>query len=227
MNQNRSSYVITKDTAMMTLESITEDDEGLYVCKIVSEFPTLISGQGNGTLLHNHNNKSEGGSQPLIHGLLPLICVFLVVIIVGYLIWKRKKRPKRRILQKTEQESMELHHLDGDNIDADESSSSSNSVTWAISTLYESCDYFAMKNKDEKPAESSDKLAAFSNGHAATSSDPAACSDDPANCSDDPATCSDDHDACYEQITACSTGATMCPDKPAACSDEKRRSTRK
>lgn len=60
MNQNRSSCAITNDTAMMTLESITEEDEGLYVCKMVSEIPTLISGQGNGTLLHNYNNKSEG-----------------------------------------------------------------------------------------------------------------------------------------------------------------------
>lgn len=220
MNQNRSSYVITNDTAMMTLESITEEDEGLYVCKIVSEIPTLITVQGNGTLLHVHNNESDGDFQTLIHCLLPLICIFPVVIIVGYLIWKRKKRPKRRILQKTEQESMELHHLDGDNNDVDESSSSSNSVTWAISTLYESFDYFAMKNKDEKPAESSDKDAAFSNGPAASSSDPAACSDDPA-------TCSDDNAACYEQITAFSTEATICPDKPAACSGKKRRSTRK
>lgn len=114
---------------------------------------------------------------------------------------------------------MEFHHLDGDNNDVDESSSSSNSVTWAISTLYESFDYFAMKNKDEKPAESSDKHSAFSNGPAASSSDPAACSDDPA-------TCSDDNAACYEQITAFSTEATICPDKPAACSGKKWRSTR-
>ncbi|XP_077333942.1 uncharacterized protein LOC143975431 [Lithobates pipiens] len=220
MNQNRSSYVITNDTAMMTLESITEEDEGRYVCIILSEIPTLVILQENGTLLKVNNNKSDGDSQTLKYGLLALICVFPVVIIVGYLIWKRKKRPKRRILQKTEQESMELHHLDGDNNDADESSSSSNSVTWAISTLYESFDYFSMKNKDEKSAESSDKHAAFSNGPAASSSDPAACCNDPA-------TCSDDNAACYEQITACSTGATICPDKPDACSDEKRRSTRK
>ncbi|KAM5191450.1 transmembrane and immunoglobulin domain-containing protein 2 [Mantella aurantiaca] len=243
LNQNRSSYRITKDTAVVTLESITEEDEGLYVCKVVFEIPELKYGQGNGTKLRVTN-----GSSPR-HGLWAIICVFPVAILVGWFICRRKKRPKKRILQKTEQESMELHHLqeDDNNNDADGSGSSTNSVTWAISTVYESFDYFAIKNKDEKSTASSDK-------HATCSDDPAvydqitacsdqitgsvkvtACYDQQTPCYDQITACPDQitgsvkvtacydqHTTCYDQITACYNGADTCFDKPAACSDSKK-----
>ncbi|XP_073466556.1 uncharacterized protein [Aquarana catesbeiana] len=90
MNQNRSSYIITNDTAMMTLESITEEDEGLYVCKIVSEIPTLITVQGNGTLLHVHNNNSDD-SLWYLYFIILLIIPILITVFCCFHRWKKEK----------------------------------------------------------------------------------------------------------------------------------------
>ncbi|XP_072262570.1 uncharacterized protein [Pyxicephalus adspersus] len=243
-NKTTTPMPITKEKAVMTLESITKEDEGLYVCKVISEIPTLNTGHGNGTQLHVDDKPKSG------NGWFAIICILPVVIIVGYFICKRKKRPKRRILQKTEQESSELHHLGENNDENADEDSSSNSVTWAISTVYESFDYFAMKNNYEKSAASSEKRGAHPSDSATHPGDPAVCpggfsthhgdpavcpSDstthhgDPAVCPSDsttyhgdPAVCPGDPSTCSEQPTECSDGADACSDKLTACSNHKK-----
>ncbi|XP_073468402.1 uncharacterized protein [Aquarana catesbeiana] len=91
MNQNRSSYVITNDTAMMTLESITEEDEGLYVCKTVSEIPTLYIVQGNGTLLQVHNNKPDVSDLVKFWYLYFIFLIIIPKLITMYCCWKKGK----------------------------------------------------------------------------------------------------------------------------------------
>ncbi|XP_077333941.1 uncharacterized protein LOC143975430 [Lithobates pipiens] len=92
MNQNRSSYVITNDTAMMTLESITEEDEGRYVCIILSEIPTLVRLQENGTLLHVHNNKSDvSDSLWYLYFITLLIIPILITVLCCFHRWKKQK----------------------------------------------------------------------------------------------------------------------------------------
>ncbi|XP_068123482.1 uncharacterized protein [Hyperolius riggenbachi] len=168
---NRVSCTVTNDTSVMTLHPVTENDNGLYICHITIEIPVLDAGQGNGTRLHVFH--FQGPSGGVNQATWAILCILpaVIIFVLGWFFYNRKKRPKRKIYQtKTEQESLEIRNVDQDNVDADESASSTNSVQWAISTVYESFDYFAMKNNDQKPETCSDAHAACLD-EAPTSSD--------------------------------------------------------
>ncbi|XP_075044932.1 uncharacterized protein LOC142104253 isoform X1 [Mixophyes fleayi] len=49
--RNNTIYNITNNAAMMTMDSVTETDDGLYICEIIIEKPMFNKGKGNGTLL--------------------------------------------------------------------------------------------------------------------------------------------------------------------------------
>ncbi|XP_075044922.1 uncharacterized protein LOC142104243 isoform X2 [Mixophyes fleayi] len=161
--RNNTIYNITNNAAMMTMDSVTETDDGLYICEIIIEKPTLNKGTGNGTLLkiqeYVGGDDQSNKSPPL--AILGIIVIFPVAALAGYFLYKRRTTTNKKILQKKEQEAVELNQVNADNdIVEEDSTSSTHSVRWAVSIVYESVDYFAMKNPEDNAAAcSTDNLA--------------------------------------------------------------------
>ncbi|XP_072263242.1 uncharacterized protein [Pyxicephalus adspersus] len=89
-NKTTTLISITKDKAVLTLESITKEDEGLYVCKIISEIPTLNTGQGNGTQLHVNDKPIPFPLWYLYFTILIIIPILITVYCCFYR-WKKGK----------------------------------------------------------------------------------------------------------------------------------------
>ncbi|XP_063281837.1 uncharacterized protein LOC134566055 [Pelobates fuscus] len=153
-NHNGSTYYVSNGKAELRIDSVTVRDKGIYFCEINIEIPKLQHGRGNGTelginTLNNTDNtgNSQNTSDTSKYASCAGIALIPVIILIGYILFQRRKKERIHALELSKRESIELNQLNPDMNDADEhSSSSSNSVQWAISTLYESCDYFAMKN---------------------------------------------------------------------------------
>ncbi|XP_075044914.1 uncharacterized protein LOC142104243 isoform X1 [Mixophyes fleayi] len=183
--RNNTIYNITNNAAMMTMDSVTETDDGLYICEIIIEKPTLNKGTGNGTLLKIQEYVGGDGTTGIQNTLQPfnslattkksldqsnkspplailgIIVIFPVAALAGYFLYKRRTTTNKKILQKKEQEAVELNQVNADNdIVEEDSTSSTHSVRWAVSIVYESVDYFAMKNPEDNAAAcSTDNLA--------------------------------------------------------------------
>ncbi|XP_073504170.1 uncharacterized protein [Phyllobates terribilis] len=141
---------VTNNKTLLTIEGVTEDDEGRYVCKLIWEIPTLHKAEGNGTRLYIHDGFQN--HNPAIG----VIAIFPFLAIAVYCVCRRKKQKSEKIPQKRRQEHVELNQIHQDAAESEEEEdSSANSVQWAESSLYESFDYFAIRNPDDKAAASS------------------------------------------------------------------------
>ncbi|XP_044137758.1 uncharacterized protein LOC122928684 [Bufo gargarizans] len=140
----------TNNSSLLTIHGVTKDDGGKYVCEVTREIPTLKKGRGDGTQLYVQDDIR---GQPKHMNLVGAIAILPFVALTAYFLCKRKKRTPKKIPQNRSQEHVELNQMQPNAAKAEEdSSSSTNSVQWAVSTLYESFDYFAMKNPDDKAA---------------------------------------------------------------------------
>ncbi|KAG8591382.1 hypothetical protein GDO81_000153 [Engystomops pustulosus] len=147
---NKIICKMTTNTTILTIEETTKEDAGLYVCEFTIEIPKLMKDTGDGTWLYVQD---KGSSNPwfALSGLL----IFPLAVLITYIVCRSKKKKSKKIPQRRRQEHVELNQMHHDADEAEEDSSSSNSVQWAVSTLYESFDYFAMKPPDNKAAASS------------------------------------------------------------------------
>ncbi|CAN2388580.1 hypothetical protein PRIEUP_LOCUS16526 [Pristimantis euphronides] len=149
---NTSTCNLTNNTAMLTIDRVTEEDHGIYVCEVIIEIPKLVKGRGDGTqlLVQGYNSGS-----PKEISLVGVVAIFPILALTVYFLYKRNKENSKKMSEKNKQEHIELtqRHQE-DAAVAEEDSSSTNSVTWAVSTLYESFDYFALKNPHDKAATS-------------------------------------------------------------------------
>ncbi|XP_041443737.1 uncharacterized protein LOC108696360 isoform X2 [Xenopus laevis] len=145
-SRNQSDYQLTKDKAKLWLFFVNESDAGTYICEITIDKPDLRSGKGKGTTLY----VTDSVSSPTALANIAYLAVFLIlvtVILLGYLLYKRRKKENIHLLHQRAPEAVQLNEIH-ENMNDGEDSSSSNSVRWAVSTLYESCDYFAMKTPE-------------------------------------------------------------------------------
>ncbi|XP_073430856.1 uncharacterized protein [Dendrobates tinctorius] len=153
VRNNRTTCNVTNNTTLLTIEGVTEDDGGRYVCKVTWEIPALDKAEGNGTQLYVHDGNS-GGLQ--IH--IPAIgvtAIFPFLALAAYCAYKRRKQKSEKIPQRRRQEHGELNQIHQNEAESEEEDSSGHSVQWAESSLYESFDYFAIRNPDDKAAASS------------------------------------------------------------------------
>ncbi|XP_069832512.1 uncharacterized protein [Dendropsophus ebraccatus] len=154
VRNNKTSCNVANNTAQLTIYSVTEDDGGLYVCQVIIEIPILRKAKGSGTRLNVRHNDNNGVSGQWKHMAFALV-ILPFVALLAYFLCKRKKKKCKRISQNKKQEHVQLRQIHQDVAEVEEDSNSSNSVTWAVSTLYESFDYFAIRNPNDKAAASS------------------------------------------------------------------------
>ncbi|XP_038648914.1 uncharacterized protein LOC119963667 [Scyliorhinus canicula] len=142
---NRRSSTINKTKAKLTINSITQDDAGLYICQIFIEIPPPVQrGSGNGTQL----TVQAGGNK--VH-YWPVLGVFvLLVLSVPVILYYKKSQ--RNLVMPVPIDVMreEIHEENNENEGNEENSSSRGSSQWMTSSLYESIDYFAIKDENEE-----------------------------------------------------------------------------
>ncbi|XP_069601907.1 uncharacterized protein [Ranitomeya imitator] len=149
---NKTTCNLTNNTTLLTIEGVTEDDGGRYVCKVTWEIPTLEKAEGNGTQLYVQGGIS--GSQIYISA-IGVIGIFPFLALAAYCAYKPRKQKSKKIPQRRRQEHVELNQMHQDAAEGEEEDSSGHSVQWAESSLYESFDYFAIRNPADKAATSS------------------------------------------------------------------------
>ncbi|XP_073504193.1 uncharacterized protein [Phyllobates terribilis] len=79
---------VTNNKTLLTIEGVTEDDEGRYVCKLIWEIPTLHKAEGNGTRLYIH----DGNSGDIRFLYLTTVLIIPILLIMYCLYCKRKKK---------------------------------------------------------------------------------------------------------------------------------------
>ncbi|XP_067900223.1 uncharacterized protein [Heterodontus francisci] len=144
--RDRLSYAIDKANAKLIIKNIAQDDAGLYLCKVFIEIPPPVRrGLGNGTKLTVQ--------APHIANYKPgLEAVVLFVILAAAILYYKKRQISQRnsrvqvpVDVVREVICEENHENEGN----EENSSSRGSSQWVASSVYESFDYFAIKDKNE------------------------------------------------------------------------------
>ncbi|TFK10020.1 trans-acting T-cell-specific transcription factor GATA-3 [Platysternon megacephalum] len=156
-----------KDKTVLKIEVVKRNDTGTYFCEITTEIPFMKKGLGNGTTLIVE--EKEAGPMENYHFMV-ILAIFPFLISGGcfYLCYKKQQNSKHSVPERRthEEQTLQVTELDeGNEInEADErNSSSANSSEWAISTLYESLDYFAMKQDEDKDQDNKHSVTFASN----------------------------------------------------------------
>ncbi|XP_077135295.1 transmembrane and immunoglobulin domain-containing protein 2 isoform X2 [Ranitomeya variabilis] len=84
---NKTTCNVTNNTTLLTIEGVTEDDGGRYVCRVTWEIPTLEKAEGNGTQLY-----VQGGISDIRFLYLTTLLIIPILLIVYCLYCKRKKK---------------------------------------------------------------------------------------------------------------------------------------
>ncbi|XP_037116358.1 uncharacterized protein LOC119128214 isoform X2 [Syngnathus acus] len=136
---------VQKDAMMcvwLELLNATTEHSGTYICNVSADIPTLISGNGNGTVVtvtrQSSNGTAEGDestspSWPLLGGSLASVGFLLLVTLACYC--KLKQRTATRVIY-------ESPNFDSDMDKRSSGSSSAGSTEWRQVVVYESVDYF-------------------------------------------------------------------------------------
>ncbi|XP_051474357.1 uncharacterized protein LOC127384274 isoform X2 [Apus apus] len=152
------SNVACERKDVLVIESANKNDTGFYYCEIIIEIPFCKKIRGNGTTVIVEEKE--------VHSLkkrdLEILAIVPVLVAVGSLClcYKKKQRSKlsgsaqwRRHQEEQMLEAAEIHGPNESTSEVAEENSSCNSVKWAVSTLYESLDFFAneSRGKGDKP----------------------------------------------------------------------------
>ncbi|NP_001279065.1 uncharacterized LOC103181322 precursor [Callorhinchus milii] len=141
---DRFSQVIRESGAILTIKNINLNDTGLYLCNVIVEIPILLKVNGNGTKLTVQERKEKNWS------LVGCVVLVVVIPIIAVLYYKRrwKKHPETQVVSDAVNKiNCEENRAEERN---PESLSSRGSSQWMASTLYESIDYFAVKEDENK-----------------------------------------------------------------------------
>ncbi|XP_063807453.1 uncharacterized protein LOC134998746 [Pseudophryne corroboree] len=90
-SSNATTYIIANNTAMMAIDSVTENDSGLYICEIFIETPTYDHGKGNGTLLKVRDYVRHTVTDN-IFGYMILLLIIPIMVTVYCCYHNRKKK---------------------------------------------------------------------------------------------------------------------------------------
>ncbi|XP_054680434.1 uncharacterized protein LOC129205950 isoform X1 [Grus americana] len=155
------SNVTHESKDVLVIKSANVNDTGFYYCEIIIEIPFCKKIRGNGTTVTVEGRAAHSFQERdlAIWTIIP----FLAAVGILYLCYKKKQHskpsgsaqlpaPAGRHQEDQMLEVAELCGRDESNSKAAEENSSCNSVEWAVSTLYEPCDYFynESRGKDDK-----------------------------------------------------------------------------
>ncbi|XP_037991646.1 uncharacterized protein LOC119700516 [Motacilla alba alba] len=156
-----SSNITRENKDVLVIKSASVNDTGFYYCEIILEIPFFKKLRGNGTTVIVEEKEAHSLEKRYLESwaVLP----FLVAVGSLYLCYKKKKHSSLSgaaqlpvLTGRQEQEQrLEVEELHGRNEytrEAAEENSSSNSVEWAVSMLYESLEIFCNESgeKDDK-----------------------------------------------------------------------------
>ncbi|XP_069650228.1 uncharacterized protein [Haliaeetus albicilla] len=155
------SNVTHESKDVLVIQSANVNDTGFYYCEIIIEIPFCKKVCGNGTTVIVE--EKEADSLKKIHLTIWAIIPFLVAVGSLFLCYKTKLHSKLfgsaqlpvAAGRHREEQMLEAAELQGGNkstSEAAEENSSCNSAEWAVSTLYESLDFFCneSRGKDDK-----------------------------------------------------------------------------
>nr|XP_025043105.1 uncharacterized protein LOC102462366 isoform X2 [Pelodiscus sinensis] len=155
-----------KDQTVLRIDVVKGNDTGIYFCEITIEIPFMKKGMGNGTTLIVE--EKEAGSTEK-YNFMAILAIFpcLASVACFYFCYKKQQNSENSVSERRthEEQTLQVMELDeGNEInEADERNSSSNSSEWVTSTLYESLDYFAMKQNEDKEEDNKHSVAFSSN----------------------------------------------------------------
>ncbi|KAM4780136.1 uncharacterized protein ACIQIH_007036 [Cyanocitta cristata] len=156
-----SSNIIHENKDVLVIKSANVNDTGFYYCEIIIEIPFFKKLRGNGTTVIV--KEKEAHSQEKKYLVTWAILPFIVAVGSLYLCYKKKQHSMLSgaaqlpvLTGRQEQEQMlqveELHRRNESTGEAAEENTSCNSAEWAVSTLYESLEFFCneSRGKDDK-----------------------------------------------------------------------------
>ncbi|KAM4053447.1 cytotoxic T-lymphocyte protein 4-like [Anomaloglossus baeobatrachus] len=92
VRNNNITCSVTNNTALLTIEGVTEDDGGRYICKVTGEIPKLYKAEGNGTQLYVQDSNNGVFVLDIRFLYLTAILIIPILIVVCCLYCKRKKK---------------------------------------------------------------------------------------------------------------------------------------
>ncbi|XP_056345673.1 uncharacterized protein LOC130252282 [Oenanthe melanoleuca] len=160
-----SSNITHENKDVLVIKSANVNDTGFYYCEIIIEIPFFKKLLGNGTTVIVEE-KDTMAEAHLLERCLETWAILAFSGAVGslYLCYRKKQRstpsgaaqlPVLTGQQQQEQmlEMEELHRRNESTQETAEENSSCNSIEWAVSTIYESPEFFCneSRGKDDKP----------------------------------------------------------------------------
>ncbi|XP_051866221.1 uncharacterized protein LOC127567396 [Pristis pectinata] len=140
---NRSFSSINETTAELTIENIVRHDSGMYFCEMFVEIPPPVQrGLGSGTKLTVQACQNYGPK---------FAALILLVIIVPAILCYKQQQKRQRKARAPDGIAMEvINEENQENGGNEENSSSRGSSHWMTSSLYESFDYFTIKQEENE-----------------------------------------------------------------------------
>ncbi|XP_069778948.1 uncharacterized protein [Narcine bancroftii] len=137
---NRSSSSINETTAELTIENIVQEDSGMYFCQIIVEIPGPVQrGAGNGTKL---TVQASHNYRPNLIALFVILVPAIMLLMLCFKQWRKRQRHTRA--------SEVINEENQENEENEENRSSEGSSHWMASSLYESFDYFTIKQEENE-----------------------------------------------------------------------------
>ncbi|XP_025050903.1 transmembrane and immunoglobulin domain-containing protein 2 [Alligator sinensis] len=152
---HNTNTTVQKNELVLTLKAVHVNNTGIYFCEINVEIPYLKSGKGNGTTLIVAEKDST--SMNKIYYFMTISVIIPILLSGGWLYVHCKRQQDSQysvpVRRHQEEQMLQVPELDEGNEErneANDGNSSSNSSEWAISALYDSLDYFAMRRDEDK-----------------------------------------------------------------------------
>ncbi|XP_066576160.1 transmembrane and immunoglobulin domain-containing protein 2 [Amia ocellicauda] len=155
VNLNKCVFSISRNCSKLTISKVSKNDTGKYLCKAIIEIPKFITAEGSGTNLTveaAENIKTDALIVTITAIITSLAVVFLLLGVSLLWYYKRKTHhpavsPGSTGAGTGERHEVELGEKEALNEAAEGSTDSSRGSTqWALSSIYESFDYFAVQD---------------------------------------------------------------------------------
>ncbi|XP_033992266.1 kin of IRRE-like protein 3 [Trematomus bernacchii] len=138
-----------------TLSSVTREDSGTYICRVIVEIPVLTIKEGNGTVITVVDNTEVNTTREHQRSLsversviicLAVVTPLLLITLLCFCCLRRRQARTARVIY-------EVPHIDSEEVEMDKhsTSSSTGSSQWCQVPVYESFDYFErVENKESE-----------------------------------------------------------------------------
>ncbi|XP_028657699.1 uncharacterized protein LOC114651846 isoform X2 [Erpetoichthys calabaricus] len=148
---NRTTLKIVNTSATLQISNTERNDVGKYYCILISDIPLLKKEIGNGTQLDITEDVAKSNTESsYITTPTAVLLLLLLVLIIVTLVYRRRRKLTSTRPGHDQALDIELEDIESPYEEVrDNSLSSRGSTQWATSMVYESFDYFAVKDKED------------------------------------------------------------------------------